>query len=238
MNISDSNGGTSDYYDSDGEVANRVPELFVSLSLCYFVLVSISAWCITVPNAEEEQAIAAASVGALVGAESADGDVRRSDGKGSSITYQAAGTIDDFDIEIEMSNRKGQTNVDESSSSRVKNKNDNNSAENPIHQNGGLSVGVTTSAAPLNPQIDSSSTSSITPPPSSASSSSAFYKEMGPKELLFTPLAWHLATCFVTTTVGGMFLAGTYKTYGAQIFRSETFLSSVGAISSVFNAVG
>jgi len=62
--------------------------------------------------------------------------------------------------------------------------------------------------------------------------------DLGPKELLVHPLAWHLASCFITTTVGGMYLAGTFKTYGQKEFSSELFLSTLGSIASVFNAVG
>lgn len=62
--------------------------------------------------------------------------------------------------------------------------------------------------------------------------------DIGPRELLFHPLAWHLSTCLIMTTVGGMYLAGTYKTYGQNVFRSEAFLSTVGSISSLFNCTG
>ena len=61
---------------------------------------------------------------------------------------------------------------------------------------------------------------------------------VGPVELIRTPLAWHLASCFVTTTIGGMYLCGTYKTYGKEIFEDEKFLSMVGSTSSIFSAAG
>lgn len=62
--------------------------------------------------------------------------------------------------------------------------------------------------------------------------------DLGPRELLSHPLAWHLASCFITTTVGGMYLAGTFKTYAQKEFTSELFLSTLGSIAAVFNAVG
>lgn len=62
--------------------------------------------------------------------------------------------------------------------------------------------------------------------------------DVGPWELLRNPLAWHLSSCLILTTVGGMYLAGTQKVYGQQIFRSDAFLSTVSSISSIFNAVG
>jgi OFA family oxalate/formate antiporter-like MFS transporter len=38
-------------------------------------------------------------------------------------------------------------------------------------------------------------------------------REFEPLQLIRIPLAWHLATCLVTTALGGMFLAGSFKTF-------------------------
>ena len=62
--------------------------------------------------------------------------------------------------------------------------------------------------------------------------------DISPKELIKIPLAYHLATCFILTTVGGMYLAGTFKVYAQKSFSSELFLSTIGSIASIFNAVG
>lgn len=62
--------------------------------------------------------------------------------------------------------------------------------------------------------------------------------DISPRELIKIPLAYHLASCFILTTVGGMYLAGTYKVYAQKSFSSELFLSTIGSIASVFNAVG
>ena len=62
--------------------------------------------------------------------------------------------------------------------------------------------------------------------------------DIGPSELIRHPLAWHVSTCLILTTIGGMYLAGTYKVYGLEIFRSEMFLSTVGSMSSIFNSGG
>ena len=62
--------------------------------------------------------------------------------------------------------------------------------------------------------------------------------QIGPTELVRTPLAWHLASCIITTTVGGMYLCGTYKTFGQLSFSSEMFLSTVASTASLFSAVG
>lgn len=58
-------------------------------------------------------------------------------------------------------------------------------------------------------------------------------------ELLSFPLFYHLCLCFMLTSGGGMYLLGTYKTFGESLFpHSEEFLSLVAAFASVFNAVG
>lgn len=64
--------------------------------------------------------------------------------------------------------------------------------------------------------------------------------EVGPMEMIKSALGWHVASCFVTTTAGGMYVLGTYKTFGVQALggSSETFLSTVGAVSALFNAGG
>lgn len=62
--------------------------------------------------------------------------------------------------------------------------------------------------------------------------------DVGPWDLVRNPLAWHLSTCLILTTVGGMYLAGTQKVYGQRIFKSDSYLSTVSSISSIFNAVG
>jgi MFS family permease len=62
--------------------------------------------------------------------------------------------------------------------------------------------------------------------------------DLSPKEVLKNPLAWHIASCLITTAVGGMYLAGTFKTYGQQTIKNEAFLASVSATSSIFNTGG
>lgn len=62
--------------------------------------------------------------------------------------------------------------------------------------------------------------------------------DIGPRDLIKMPLAYHLASCFILTTVGGMYLAGTFKVYGQKYFSSELFLSTVGSVASIFNAAG
>ena len=62
---------------------------------------------------------------------------------------------------------------------------------------------------------------------------------MGPWDVIRDVLGWHVASCFASTAIGGMFIAGTYKTYGQQSFtHDETFLSALGSSAAVFNASG
>lgn len=62
--------------------------------------------------------------------------------------------------------------------------------------------------------------------------------EYGPREILSMPLAWHLASCLITTTVGGMYIAGTFKVFAQTKFRNEAFLAAISSFASVFNSVG
>lgn len=50
-------------------------------------------------------------------------------------------------------------------------------------------------------------------------------------------LGWHLSFCFVCTAVGGMFMAGNNKVY-AEPYFSDTYLSTVISVSSIFNGTG
>jgi len=59
-----------------------------------------------------------------------------------------------------------------------------------------------------------------------------------PQQLLATPLAYHVASCLITTTVGGMYLAGTFKTYGQQSLHNEAFLAAISSFAAIFNATG
>jgi MFS family permease len=73
---------------------------------------------------------------------------------------------------------------------------------------------------------------------SSSSSSLSMEFEFNPKEILQMPLAWHLASCLITTTVGGMYIAGTFKVFGQTKFSNEAFLSTISSIASIFNSLG
>ena len=57
-----------------------------------------------------------------------------------------------------------------------------------------------------------SSLSALLPPPAEP----AAPPSLGPWAMVRTPLCWHVASCFAATTVGGMYLLGTFKSYGLQ----------------------
>jgi hypothetical protein len=63
---------------------------------------------------------------------------------------------------------------------------------------------------------------------------------IGSMEMLHTPLAWHVALCFIATSIGGSYMIGMYKVYGQSVLGegSEIFLSRVGGIALLFNAAG
>jgi MFS family permease len=63
--------------------------------------------------------------------------------------------------------------------------------------------------------------------------------EIDTRQLITNSLAWQLAICYVMTVAGGMYLAGTYKTYGQIYFKNrEIFLSTIGGVASIFNGLG
>ena len=64
------------------------------------------------------------------------------------------------------------------------------------------------------------------------------FHEIGPWELIHIPLAYYVASCFIMTTFGGMYIAGTFKTFGQEIILNESYLSTISSVSSIFNCLG
>jgi hypothetical protein len=62
--------------------------------------------------------------------------------------------------------------------------------------------------------------------------------EMGPLEMVRSQFAWHIAVCFFLTTTGGMYFAGTFKTYGLKYIPDDALLTNLATLSSLFNACG
>jgi MFS family permease len=178
-------GGQSkeSYYDSDSQIANMVPTMFLYLGLFYAVLILIGSSLLSDPPVVAETIVFESELNVIRCDQNNISQNRQLAG----ATYQQARSDD-----LEAS-RKLPIAVD------------------PITVT--ASEDVMPTAELGRPQI-------------------------GPKELLRTPLAWHLASCIITTTVGGMYLCGTYKTFGQLSFSSEMFLSTVASSASLFSAVG
>jgi MFS family permease len=62
--------------------------------------------------------------------------------------------------------------------------------------------------------------------------------DIPPGEVITNPLAWHIASCLIFTAVGGMYLAGTFKTYAQSSIKDEGFLAAISSTASLFNTFG
>jgi hypothetical protein len=184
-----------EYLDSDSPVVGKVPAMYRTLGVCYFILITIGSSLLSDPPkapAYEEGLVASGTI-------HNDAPPLRSL---AGITYQSA---QGYDLEtIDKSRGDAPTAT---STEVYKSSSDNHS--------------FSAALADADNQKDNDAAHNV-----------------GPMELIRTPLAWHLASCFVTTTIGGMYLCGTYKTYGKESFHDEKFLSMVGSTSSIFSAAG
>jgi len=241
FNIADAGEGKQGYYASDSLVAKRVPEMFIVLGCCYFVLVSLAAMCVSEPSEEEQREaiarmeknkqLAMLGASAVVSSSSSSHHAGTEASSSSSSSSSLPASTDFVTSPLQLnSSYQAASTVDIDTYE---------DGQKPHHHHIGVGSGsnidIATSsgggAAAVAISLHSVSVDNIT-------GIVGIAKDIGPAELVKVPLAWHLASCFITTTVGGMYLAGTYKTYGQEIFSSEAFLSSVGSTASIFNAVG
>lgn len=65
-----------------------------------------------------------------------------------------------------------------------------------------------------------------------------FRSHIGLDKLYKEPLAWHVALCFVLTAATGMYVAGTFKTFGQSFISNESYLIAIASASSLFNMCG
>lgn len=87
--------------------------------------------------------------------------------------------------------------------------------------------------------LDSSPTSSSNSPSTSSPTSLRTTSNYSPMEIIFFPLTYQISLCLILTTVGGMYLAATYKVFGQQVFdNKEKYLSLISSFSSIFNSIG
>ncbi|KAK3256401.1 hypothetical protein CYMTET_34464, partial [Cymbomonas tetramitiformis] len=59
---------------------------------------------------------------------------------------------------------------------------------------------------------------------------------IAPGDMFGEPQAWLLWVCFFLTSIGGIFVLGSYKSFGS--FFSQQYLVALGAWASIFNACG
>ena len=180
-------GSTDRYFSPESEVTSRVPLMFMVLSICYFVCVTVGGMLISEPTPLEQQQ----ALSTLPFYQKVDPDVETNeleDLPGDPILT----TITSTGVELTQL-QDGKVTMS-------------SSCDHPRE-----------SAKPLGDDDSANVT---------------------PAALVWMPIAWHLSSCFITTTVGGMYLAGTFKTYGAMSFSSEVFLSTLSSTASIFNAAG
>jgi MFS family permease len=166
------------YYDSNSEIANEVPNMFLYLGLCYSILLLVGSNLLSDPPPVTESV----AVEPERGIQTEANYPRHLDG----ATYQPA-KMYEFEVQSKIGRSLDVKSLE------------NNSA-----------CAICTEST-LN---------------------------VGPQVLLRTPLAWHLAVCMITTSIGGMYLCGTYKTFGQLSFNDEMYLSTVASVASLFSAVG
>ena len=178
------------YYQSESEVVAQVPNMYRSLALCYFVLITVGSLLLSDPPKSK-------STVASVGGDPTSENVREEENctptdirSLAGVTYTATQVND-----VEHESKEKDKTI--------------------------LTCGTST-----------------TPEGSESDLIDIHSMNLGPLDIIRIPLAWHLASCFITTTVGGMYLCGTYKTYGKMFFGDEKFLSLVGSTSSIFSAAG
>lgn len=205
--------GSRGFFAPDSDVAKRVPRMFIVLGCCYFCLVSFAGWCLQEPTEVEELEIQ--QQGGILentpGPDRAWATVSLND----SSTGGSSSSMNEPVLPVAA--RQGYNPLFLGGSYQT---------DSHTQGSGGKSLENDTSAL---------SRSGI-PPPGSKTLSSF---EVSPAELVCLPLAWHLSSCLIFTTVGGMYLAGTFKTYGLEDFPTdESFLSTVASLSSIFNAGG
>ena len=65
-----------------------------------------------------------------------------------------------------------------------------------------------------------------------------FRSHIGLDQLYKEPLAWHVTMSFVLTAATGMYIAGTFKTFGQTFISDESYLIIIASASSLFNMSG
>jgi MFS family permease len=199
------------YYDSDSHIANQVPKMFIILGMCYSVLILIGGFLLSDPPKEPIEMLS----NTQTENNSKLGITRWLRG----VTYESTQKEEIKDNRINFQKNSDYSQVsdmvnDDYNKIQIKNNGDNDCI---IDLDGKENDDIESI------HIDNKET---------------IISEIDPLTLIRTPLAWHLASCITTTTIGGMYLCGSFKTYGQSSFNDESYLSTVASTSSIFSACG
>ena len=177
------------YFQSDSDVARRVPRLYVLLGCLYAVLFAVGVALTRDPTKDEAHLISShASSSPLSSSSSSSlpqptGSTPNGSDYGGRKVMMTVSTTDD---EVGNEDKEGVTRV---------------GIELSSHELGGggfYDGEVHVSGIPLSPHAQRGLTPTT---------------DMGPFEIMRSVIAWHLAISFFLTTTGGMYFAGTFKTY-------------------------
>ena len=158
----DRNKLVNGYYPPDSDVVNNVPQMFLILSIFYFVMITLGCFLLVEKNESE---LSASLI--LIGSENS----RHADAGNTSRKYNAIASTNGMN-DSDVSNTY-QPTASHCTESAVALRDDSagadgNANKQPDHENG-VSLNL----------------------------------DIGPLEMIKIPLAWHLASCFITTTIGG-----------------------------------
>lgn len=207
--LGSSSGG--DYYSEDTGVPERVPQMYLMLSACYFMLATAGGMLIR-PFSEREL-IKFRVEQSMQNELYEKAETRDLDEENSSHSAAVELTIN------RISNTRSHTAVDETGAKRTTS----GMEEDTLYQKH------------FNPSHNIVNNPDANPPDELP----VHYDEgYSPFDLLWLPAAWHLCLCFLFTTVGGMYVAGTFKTLGERSFTNENYVSAVGSFSAIFNSLG
>eukprot|EP01038_Epipyxis_sp_PR26KG_P004855 gene4855-6805_t len=216
--IDDPNNSNFGYYPPESIVSKNVPKMFQMLATIYFILITIGCILITdPPNPTATESISDQPHLNLF---------KRSVIHKNTFIYHPAcsndveDNIDKESINENDINRSGSNEMIVLKASLSHN----NNHEIIEEQDDILD----------NSMIDSNTINQTT----NNGSENNLIIQQTPSDIIKNPLAWHLAICLASTTVGGMYVIGTFKTFGQMRLKDEEFLSTVASIASIFNACG
>lgn len=247
------------FYSKDSDIVKRVPTMYLLLGSLYFVCISLGSYLITDPTVEDERILHSE-----LGNSSIDNSSYSSDTpvlvktKSSGITSSGSSTI--------VANSRSK-NSNKSSSQIDKTRYQNAPQDEDDEEVEGIEIVVfnTGRSGRIESHLHHNIDSKAEDEPRSRSStggSSDFtidrnqaYKmdccrhsddwvdrpdptELGPSEVLKSTLGWHIALCFIMTTVGGMYISGTFKVFGQTAIHDESYLSFIASTASLFNTAG